>query len=719
MAPGPEPLKGAAGPGASPGTSSGRSGRLRWYVDRLRAMTLAEIAHRVRELSLRKAYRLRPPDTGRLLLPDAQDLLPDLPELRQGLAGLASSTGLAADFARQAEAVAQGRVTIFGRPWSCIPLDLLGQPVPGWHEGPLPVPDWHWSSDGDNGGGSDSGRSWPADRYCFDIAYRHAGPDRHGDIKFTWELNRLTYLQPVAAHAFLSGDVRARGLCIGHLSNWLDRNPPFLGVNWASGIELAMRCVSLVVVLSLLDPRTLPADLRRRLAESLAAHGFWLSRFPSRHSSANNHLVAELAGLFLLGTLFRGARTASSWAATGRIGLEAEVGRQVLADGSGAEQSPGYAALSLEWFALCGRLAELGGNPFSAAYLDRMAQGGDWLRAIADRCDLTPDIGDADGSSLLAPEVPQQLYPAAVRGMVAQVAGRPDLAPARPVPGLRHALTGLPASGRPEPEGVRCFPDGGITAMRWRTGTDGGADGGVGGEALLLFDHGPLGYLSIAAHGHADALAVWLHLDGRPVLVDAGTWLYFGAGPWRDHFRGTAAHNTLVLQGQDSSRMAGPFNWRSRAGARLLDAGQEGERWWAMAEHDGYLSALGYRHRRILRRDGPGQVTILDELVDGRGSTGTGRPCPVEIGFQFAPDLDLTADAAGWRAERSGAPVLHLRHEGGLRAALAMGGQAPPSGWVSPRFGEKQPAPRLGFHGTMRAGEVQAFVLTIGGKGQE
>lgn len=524
----------------------------------------------------------------------------------------------------------------------------------------------------------------------------------------------MTYLQPVAAHAFLSGDDRARGLCIAHLSDWLERNPPFLGVNWASGIELAMRCVSVTVVLSLLDSRTLPAALRRGLAESLAAHGFWLARFPSRHSSANNHLVAELAGLFLLGTLFPGLRTAASWAATGRTGLEAEVGRQVLADGAGAEQSPGYAALSLEWFALCACVADLGGTPFSAAFVDRMARGGEWLRAISDCCDLAPDIGDADGSGLLAPEVPQPLYPAAVRGMVAQVSGRPDLAPARPVPGLRHALTGLPASGEPEPDGLRSFPDGGTTAMRWRTMTDGDDRG----EALLLFDHGPLGYLSIAAHGHADALSVWLHLDGRPVLVDAGTWLYFGAGAWRDHFRGTAAHNTLVLQGQDSSRMAGPFNWRSRAKARLLDWGQEGEHWWAVAEHDGYLSGFGRRHRRTLRRDGPGQVTILDELVDARGSAGAVGPCPVEIGFQFAPDLEVISSEGGWQVCRAAAPILHLHHEGGLRAALATGSEVPPAGWVSRRFGEKQPAPRLGFHGTMRAGEVQTFVLTIGGRVQ-
>jgi len=674
--------------------------RLHWYAHRLRAMSPAELAHRLRELARRRLYRARPPDPADLLLPGAHDMLPDLAELRSGLAELAATTPLAGDFARRAEALARGELTVFGRPWSCMNPERSERDVPGWHGEPLPVPDWHWTPD--------SASRWPEDRYCFDIPYRHAGTEGCGDVKFVWELNRLTYLQPVAAHAFLSGEAHARRLCIQHLWNWAERNPPFLGVNWASGIELAIRCVSLVIVISLLDPRTLPLPLRVRLANLLAAHGCWLACFPSRHSSANNHLVAELAGLFLLGSLFPGLRPATAWAAAGRAGLEEEIGRQILDDGAGAEQSPAYAGLSMEWFALAAQVARLCGTPFSAPALDRLALGAAWLRAIADRRDQVPDIGDADGSSLFAPEVPQALYPAAVRGMVAQVTGRPDLAPLRVTPGLRHALTGLPRAGAAEPDGLRSFPDGGLTVMRWRNPA-GCAEGGHGEEVLLLLDHGPLGYLSIAAHGHADALSVWLHLDGRPVLADAGTWLYFGAGAWRDHFRSTAAHNTLALAGSDSSRMAGPFNWRSRAVARLVHAAEAAQGWQAVAEHDGYLAEHGFRHRRTLRRDSDRQVTLLDEL--------TGRPdatAPVEIGFQFAPDLDLAVTGTGWLATRAGRPILHLRHDGGLVGSVAAGAVDPPRGWVSPCFGEKRPAPRLGFRGAMRAGEAQAFILSIG-----
>ena len=107
---------------------------------------------------------------------------------------------------------------------------------------------------------------------------------------------------------------------------------------------------------------------------------------------------------------------------------------------------------------------------------------------------------------------------------------------------------------------LRTFAQGGYTVMRRAR---------PAGDVLLAMDHGYLGYLSIAAHGHADALAVWLHLGDRPVLADAGTYLYHSGGAWRTHFRGTAAHNTLCVEGADQSTMSGHFNWSHQAGSKV------------------------------------------------------------------------------------------------------------------------------------------------------
>ena len=88
----------------------------------------------------------------------------------------------------------------------------------------------------------------------------------------------------------------------------------------------------------------------------------------------------------------------------------------------------------------------------------------------------------------------------------------------------------------------------------------------------LIFDHGPIGYLEIAAHGHADALAIWFSVEDKPVFVDAGTYLYHSNKSMRDAFRKTALHNTLTLRRTPSSYPSGPFNWSKKASARLIES---------------------------------------------------------------------------------------------------------------------------------------------------
>ena len=78
------------------------------------------------------------------------------------------------------------------------------------------------------------------------------------------------------------------------------------------------------------------------------------------------------------------------------------------------------------------------------------------------------------------------------------------------------------------------------------------------------FDHGPHGFLSTAAHAHADALSVEVREGGQEILTDPGTYCYHGESDWRDYFRSTIAHNTLEVGGRDQAVHAGPFLWRTQ-----------------------------------------------------------------------------------------------------------------------------------------------------------
>ena len=649
-----------------------RIDRIKWLGHRLAAMTPAEVAFRFKEQARRAVSRRWQPGFAGMVRDDAT--LPSLPGLAEGVASLADETELVALWRNHAAGILAGQWHALGCDWPS------GITPPNWHVDPV------------------SNSDWPRDLYCFDVEYRDGGGVR-GSARHAWELNRLQFLQPMAALAALDDDDELAESVVGFVLSWMEDNPPFRGINWISGLELALRTISLLVIGSLIGDRAIRDDRRHRFMLSLATHGYWLNRFPSRHSSANNHLVAEAAALYLLGLLAPSIRPAAHWSATARETLLQEVERQFHDDGVGAEQSPTYAAFSLDLFLLCGTVGERLCDPWPDRFWQRLEAAGAFLRAISDSGGNQPRIGDDDEGCVFWLSRPHDSLVNGVLASLAAVRDVPALAPAAETAQFRQAMFGRPPPPVVPADGFHCYRSGGYSVSRFHDD---------GEECLLVADHGPLGFLSIAAHGHADTLAVWLHVGGRPLLIDAGTYDFAAdeeAG-WRGHFRGTVAHNTLSLAGEDSSVMTGPFNWSRKANATVLAVEQDADTWAVEAEHDGYVDSFGYRHRRRVERLGPALYQIVDQLV---GNGGVER---VEIGFLMAPGLQVASAAGGWLVSENGRRRLYMRHEGPLKGWVERGLLSSKRGWCSPSFGVLEPASRLVFAGKMWAGATARFIFT-------
>ena len=145
-----------------------------------------------------------------------------------------------------------------------------------------------------------------------------------------------------------------------------------------------------------------------------------------------------------------------------------------------------------------------------------------------------------------------------------------------------------------------------------------------GPEIWCRCDGGPHGFLSIAAHAHADALSLEVRHDGVDILADPGTYCYHGEPEWRQWFRSTAAHNTIEIGGVSQSESGGPFLWNTQARTTTLacDVGEQPVQTWS-AEHDGYLRlATPTIHRRSVTLDSPGRRLTVVDTVDA--------PAPVE-----------------------------------------------------------------------------------------
>ena len=622
--------------------------KIRWTLNRLRSMELSEVAHRVKERARRKAARQHD-DPRRFDVGDGP--LPKIPGLTpsdaRGNAELLSRWQGVADAARA------GRYRFLGQEWPGV------TDARKWHLDPK------------------TGQAWPSALYCFDIPYRHER--QRGDIKYVWELNRLQFLQPLAALAGASEDWRLARHCAAELESWIDANPPFQGVNWASGIELALRIVSICTVATFIGDEAFSPQQRWKLRKALAAHGYWLARYPSLYSSANNHLIAEAGGLFLLGVLMPDLPDAAAYEAYGRRTLVEEAQKQIHDDGVGAEQSPSYTAFTIEWLMLCCHVADRLDKPLPPVVRDRLLQAGDHLRWITDEGGNQPRIGDDDEGRVFYSQIePEDRYVSSIMGCLSAMLERPRLAsPAPTTPHLRNLVFGFARPSTTAIEGVRCFPTGGYTIMRETI---------AGRRALIVLDHGPLGYLSIAAHGHADALALALHVDDQPVLIDAGTYLYHSGGRWRDRFRGTVAHNTLNIDGEDQSIISGPFNWSHKANNHLLHCKDAPGAWCIEAEHDGYQKRYGMNHRRQVARGADACVTCTDWLI----GTPKRPDMAVEIRYLVAPGLEvLRSDEHRAQIRRDGRTLCELGFSRGRRDGNAALPLVIEASVASPRFGEK------------------------------
>jgi hypothetical protein len=309
-----------------------------------------------------------------------------------------------------------------------------------------------------------------------------------------------------------------------------------------------------------------------------------------------------------------------------------------------------------------------------------------FIEAIADCKGHVPRIGDDDEGRVIWGERQSHEYLASICSAIALLSSRPPSIPKKTsLPSLRASIFSIPTDNLKAELAVpnRCvFPCGGYTVLR---------ELAYGRECLLVFDHGPLGYLGIAAHGHADAMSIWLHVDGQVICGDAGTYLYHSGGHWRSYFRGTAAHSTLTINGKDQSTQAGLFNWSSKAASHVvsgpIDAGED---FRVIAEHDGYHKRFGVTHRRMIVRLLPGMFQIEDELL--------GRPQHikiVEVGYLIPAGLNVISEEAGWLIE-AGSFALRIRCADAADYYIQRGVEKPElRGWCSPAFSQKTPCSRL------------------------
>ena len=405
-----------------------------------------------------------------------------------------------------------------------------------------------------------------------------------GDSKVTWELNRHQHLVTLAKAFRLTGDAKFASELFAQWHHWHSQNPYPIGINWASSLEVAFRCLSWLWTYFLMaDSPAMPSIFRQSWMRSLAISGRHIESYLSTYFSPNTHLLGEAVALFFIGTLCPEIPSSRRWQQRGWRIVQQEAVRQVRADGLHFEQSTYYHVYAVDFFLHSAILASLNQIEVPKEFDRAIERMLDILAALA-RSGVAPGLGDDDGGRLFDPSRNRLRCMTDPLATGAVLFGRGDFKLAAGGP-REETLWLLGESGIDEfqripvkqlPESSAAFRAGGLFLMA-----------GKNREWQLVIDAGPQG-AHTAGHGHADALSLTLGASGRELLIDSGTYEYVGPDSERDQFRGTRGHNTLMIDGKDQAQPRGPFGWE-----RLPRVQAEG--WIAgntfdlfVGSHDGY-----------------------------------------------------------------------------------------------------------------------------------
>jgi Heparinase II/III-like protein/Heparinase II/III N-terminus len=558
-----------------------------------------------------------------------------------------------------------------------------------------------------------------------------------GDHKIIWELNRHQHWLVLGRAFWLTGDARYRDRFLAELVSWLDANPPLIGINWASMLELAFRAISWVWALNFfVDGRndetvehiTLNAETAeaaeknsqdfsvcsassassvRRTAEppwivdmlvALDRQLTQVERNLSHYFSPNTHLLGEALALYVAGRALPELVASAHRELTGRTILLAEIGRQIEDDGGHCERSTHYHRYALDFYVLALVVARRTGDPAASAFEEAVARLGSAARLLADDRGRMPHIGDDDGGSLLpiAGRARDDLRDSLA--IAAALVQRPGLR-VGPVPEEAFWMLGadprIPDPERPlhDPESPAplrsaALPRTGYYVSRSRAGDH------------LVIDGGPHGYQN-AGHAHADALSLTFSPRGVPLLIDPGTGSYTFDLAVRDRLRSTALHNTLTIDGRPQSLPSGPFHWSHIANGRVHTwRTNEGFDYFDGA-HDGYRP-LEHR-RRVLALHG--DLLIVADFVNGDG--------PRAAAVHWHLDPQWTVEAHGRRASitRPGGRVGLVVPQGQLEHFVADADTG--LGWYSPVYGrvDRTTSVRVSHSGTAPFWMVSVFDL--------
>jgi hypothetical protein len=553
--------------------------------------------------------------------------------------------------------------------------------------------DWHDELDG-------AGR-WPL-RHWSTIDIR--SPARLGDIKRTWELNRTQFFVTLARAFVLLHDERyVRELC-AQMRSWLEQNPSEMGVNWYSNLECAIRSIAWLFALEMtLDWPGWNPELFNSIVRCLIDHQHHMFQdiVYSEYCMVSNHLLGDALGIAVLSLYLPELAESTPYLDKALTVLFREGPRQILEDGASWENAVSYHRFVFYMYLLLGLLLEKNGRSMPPLLWSRLEGMCDFILHLRTPTRRICQIGDWDnGRTVILDDSDLDDFSSMLCTGAARF-GRGDLKAGAGEfreeslwllgPGAAAACDAL-AGEAPQPADKPYVHGGYYT---WRSNWE--ADG-----EYVLFK-----CASFQAHTHADNLAALYSAGGKDWLVDRGTFTYNGDWSWRTYFRGTRAHNAVVVDGLGQALAHRAFRWLKHPRQRLYQYHADGRFGYAVGGTTGFQHLRSpVRHARSVLLVKGQYLLVLDALF----ASGHHE---YELLWHIAPghSVQVTADGTARTTDSTGANLwIRAVASSELTATVVAGEMGPIQGWHSALYGCKEPAPTV-VYATSASGPIYLATL--------
>lgn len=526
------------------------------------------------------------------------------------------------------------------------------------------------------------------------------------DIKLPWELARCQHWPLLAQAWALTGDERYACEIAHQLDDFVAANPVGVGVNWVCTMDVALRAANWAVTLQILQAWEGPdPDFWSRACHHLLALGHFIrGNLEDKYEVTSNHFLSNVVGLLYVAAVFVDRPQGQQWLDWCVAMLEREMRVQILPDGADFESSIPYHRLVTELFLGAWHVSHWIRRPLSEGFRTSLEKMIDYLVGVMRPDGLMPQVGDADDGRLHILSGYGNWQPQDARHLLAPAAlalGRPDWRGlAGPVGAWEAAWWGFDEVTGTEvsvplgawPAHATFYPNAGHAVSR------------AGGHYLLV-SNAIVGTEGFGNHKHNDQLSFELHIAGQPLIVDPGSYVYTSDPEARNRFRGTAFHNTVMVDGIEQNEMNPEWLFRlfEKALPQTLAFEASASRMVYEGCHEGYARLpVPLRHRRRFVHDRQtGQLDVEDELRSEGGHE-------LSWHFHLAPGVPAQLDPGGailrlW----AGGQHFELQWSGPELVAELTASQ------YSPSYGRAQPCLALNLRTKMQmvGGSCWAFRL--------